>query len=75
MEHANPFDFDRHTGPAGYFVLARQLSREGGDPDGLEQAVNACVGIFAGWKGGVVARELPRHGYRLNKVWADRRVN
>ena len=75
MEHANPFDFDRYTGPAGFFVLARQLSREGGDPDELEQAVNACMDILAGWNGGIVVRELPRHGYRLNQVWTDRRVN
>lgn len=75
MEHANPLDFDRYTGPVGYFVLARQLSREHGDPDELDRALNACMNILVWWHGGIVARGLPRHGYRLNRAWAGRRAN
>ena len=75
MEHANPLDFDPYTGLVGYFALARQLSREHGDPEELDQALNACMNILVWWHGGIVARELPRHGYRLNRTWAGRRVN
>ena len=75
MEHANPLDFDRYTGPAGYFVLARQFYA-GADDEGIrEDVLTRCMDIFVGWMGGIAAHELPQHGYRVNRAWADRRVN
>ena len=75
MNNVNPFSLERYTGPGGYFALARRLSAGHDDEDALERVLDACLNIFADWKGGIVARELPARACRLNQVWVGRRVN
>lgn len=70
-----PFGCDRYTGPAVYFVMARQLAPGEGDSDELEQVMDACLDIYVGWKGGIRAYDVPTHGYRPNRTRTDRRVN